>query len=68
MSKHQSQVIRLKDVVKLLGISKSSLYLWLNKKSKYYKPDFPARIKLSFRISGWFLADIEKWIQSQARK
>lgn len=38
--------LRIKDVLEKLGISKSTLYDWLNPKSPYFKPDFPKRVKM----------------------
>jgi prophage regulatory protein len=62
---NELQIIRLSALVKLLSISKSSLYLWLNPKSKQFKADFPARIKISERCVGWKKVDIEQWIENR---
>lgn len=35
------KIIRMKHVAAKLGIAHSTLYNWLNPKSKYFKPDFP---------------------------
>lgn len=62
------RILRIKDVCYLLGCSKSMLYLYLSPKSKYYKPDFPKRVKLSARARGWKAADIYAYIDSLQRK
>ena len=58
------RILRIKEVCELLGYSKSTLYGYLNPKSKYYKPDFPKRVKLSQRSVGWLAADIYAYIKS----
>ena len=56
------RIIRLPELCRLLGRSKSMLYLDMDVESKYYKPDFPKPIKLSSRSIGWRAADVYKYI------
>lgn len=35
------EFVRLKEVVKLFGVSRASFDRWQNPKSEYYRPDFP---------------------------
>lgn len=60
-----NKVFRLKDVIRILGISRSMLYLWMDEQSKYFNPDFPRPIKLSIRSIGWKSEDIEAFINSR---
>lgn len=56
------RVLRMKDLVAMLGISRSSIYEKLNPKSKYYDIDFPKPIKLGAASVGWLSTAIEIWI------
>lgn len=64
----EHQILRMKELCRLLKRSKSMIYLDTNPKSKYYKPDFPKHIKLSERSRGWKAADIYAYIDSLQRK
>lgn len=50
------QVIRLPEVMKLSGKSKTSIY---------EDPEFPKPIKIGRRSSGWIKTEILQWIQSK---
>ena len=58
------RILSIAEVSKLLGRSKSMLYLDMDPKSKYFKADFPKPIKLSSRSIGWRAADVYKYINS----
>ena len=49
-------VLRLPDVIKQTGLSRSSIYLRLNNK------EFPKPISLGGRTVGWLQQDIDEWI------
>lgn len=55
------QVLRLSDVVKKTGLSRGTIYL------KIKSGDFPKQIKLGPRSSGWYLHEIESWINTRPR-
>lgn len=60
---HASKVIiRLPKLKHLLGVSRSTVYLRLNPKSKYYDPLFPKPIRLGAKAVGWLLADVYAYI------
>lgn len=60
---HASKVIiRLPKLKHLLGVSRSTVYLRLNAKSKYYDPLFPKPIRLGAKAVGWLLADVYAYI------
>ncbi len=59
------QIIRLKALVHLLGISRSTLYSWINPRAKQFKPNFPTKIKISDRCVGWRLSEIEQWMDTE---
>lgn len=56
-------IIRLPQCAKLLGLSRSTVYLRLNPKSKYYDPNFPKPIQLGMKAVGWKLADVYSYIE-----
>lgn len=58
------QMLRLPELIKLIGLSRSSIYDRLNPRSKRYDPDFPKPIKLN-RASRWLLSEVEEWIRDK---
>ncbi|GEM_PF-635711 len=60
------RVLRVSEVCTLLGRSRSMLYLDMDPKSKYYKPNFPTPIRLSAKSIGWKASDIYAYINALA--
>ena len=58
------QMLRLHELIKLIGLSRSSIYDRLNPRSKRHDPDFPKPIKLN-RASRWLLSEVEEWIRNK---
>lgn len=60
-------LIRLRDLCKLLGLCKSSIYSLMNPKSKYHDASFPKPVCLvpNGRAVAWALAEVEAWIASR---
>jgi len=56
------QVYRIKDLIKLLGVSKETIYFWIRKNQ------FPKPVKLGQRVSVWLKNDIEKWLNKRKKK
>lgn len=50
-----NSILRLKQVVKITGLSRSSIYLRM-------KRDFPQSVKLGERSVGWLDMDIKNWV------
>ena len=48
--------LRIKDVMKMTGIAKSTIWLWVS------EGKFPKPIKLSPRITVWDSDKIEEWM------
>lgn len=59
------QVIRLKGVISLTQLSRSTIYDKLNPKSPRYDASFPAKVPLGARAIGWYEAEICNWLESQ---
>ena len=53
------RILRLRTILAMLGISRSSLY------KKISQGTFPTKIKLGPRAVGWLEADIDDWIDHQ---
>ncbi|WP_322051344.1 helix-turn-helix transcriptional regulator [Paraburkholderia bannensis] len=60
------QILRLPDVEKRLGMSRPTIYRWLQK-----DPCFPRPVKLGSHSVGWVESEINAWlgarIQSRSR-
>ena len=64
------KIIRLKRVIELTGLSRSTIYDRINPKSKRYDTSFPKSIKLgtshrSTGAVGWIESEIQEWIQQR---
>ncbi len=55
------RVLRLDEVVARVGLSKSTLWRYID------EGDFPPPIKLGPRASGWIEHEIDEWIASRPR-
>ena len=60
MSESFDRLVRLRELVKLLSISRANVYR-LMKKGK-----FPQSIKLTERTVVWRLSELEAWIQERS--
>lgn len=57
----EERIIRLKDVVKQVGLSASTISRLRESN------DFPKPVKLTPRIIGWKLTEINEWLESKDR-
>ena len=62
---HMNQIIRLKEVVAVTGVSRSVIYAKLNSQSKCYDATFPKPIKLSVNCVGWSALEVNQWIEER---
>ncbi|EBP3339426.1 AlpA family phage regulatory protein [Salmonella enterica subsp. enterica] len=56
-------IIRLPKLIKLLSVSRSTVYLRLNPNSKYYDASFPKPVRLGVKAMGWVLSDVNAYIE-----
>jgi prophage regulatory protein len=56
------RILRLKDVIKKMGISRSTIYDWLNPKSPRYDETFPKQKRLGRQSVGWLESDLNEWL------
>lgn len=68
MNQQQTErIIRRIDVMKMLGVSKSTFSDWQNEKSSRYRPDFPKKIHLGANSVGYLESEISAYIQKLAQ-
>lgn len=60
-----NQLINLKQVVSLTGISRSSIYEMMDEFSPYYDPTFPKKVKITQNRIAWSAWEINQWIESK---
>lgn len=58
MSKTNRKILRINEVVEMVGMSKSTIYRWID------KGQFPKYVKLGATSTGWYSDHIESWINS----
>ncbi|CAN7225209.1 helix-turn-helix transcriptional regulator [Pseudomonas umsongensis] len=68
--KQAARVLRLKLVLERVGVSRSTVYDWMNLNSPRHDPSFPHPIKLSSGSGrcgavGWIESDLCRWIDSR---
>lgn len=56
-----SNIIRLPNVIKMTGLSRSSIYAMMDKKL------FPLSLKIGPRAVGWLDTDIQEWIDAKVK-
>ncbi len=55
----QTRIIRLKEVIRRVGLSRSSIYQFIR------VGQFPRQIALGGRAVGWIEFDIDQWIDGR---
>lgn len=60
---YMNQIIRIKEVIAVTGVSRSVIYEKLNPQSKCYDAAFPQPIRLSANCVGWSAFEINQWIE-----
>lgn len=61
---HKS-MLRLPEVIRRTGLSRSTIYNKLDKKSPNYDPSFPRQAKLGGRAVAWDEEELDCWIRTQ---
>lgn len=60
------RAIRVLELKKVSGLSRSTIYNKINPKSKHYDSNFPKPFKLGERSIAWIEAEVQAWIESKA--
>ncbi len=58
-------VLRMKDLTKFIGLSRSKIYEMLDSKSKRYDPKFPRQVRLGISAVGWYRGEVVAWLESR---
>ena len=64
MSTTHPRVLRLKQVLDRVGLSRSTIYDRMNPASPRYDDSFPKPMKIGSSAVGWLESSINKWIES----
>lgn len=59
------KMLRIKDVMKKLGIARATIYDWLNTKSPRYDPTFPIQRRLGTKSVGWLESELDDWLNNR---
>jgi prophage regulatory protein len=60
-----NQVINLKEVIQVTGLSRATIYNIMNAKHKQYDPTFPKQANLTVGRVGWSAWEINQWIETK---
>jgi prophage regulatory protein len=63
--KKTMQILRMAEVTRRVGLSKSTIYDRINPKSTRYDNTFPKPIKIGLSAVGWLEDHINGWIESR---
>ena len=63
--KKAMQILRMAEVTRRVGLSKSTIYDRINPKSTRYDDTFPKPIKIGLSAIGWLDGYINGWIESR---
>ncbi|MES2191848.1 MAG: AlpA family phage regulatory protein [Pseudomonadota bacterium] len=58
-------ILRLPEVIKCVGLCRSTIYAMGDPKSKSFDPTWPQPILLNQRSIGWLSSEISVWIQQK---
>lgn len=59
------KILRCKQVVERLSLSRSTIYDKLSKVSQRFDPSFPRPVQLGPNAVGWIESEIEAWLQQR---
>jgi prophage regulatory protein len=65
MEKQPIILMNLKDVIKKIALSRSTIYRKLNPKDKSYDSTFPRPRKIGKTANRWVLSEVEAWLEKQ---
>lgn len=60
-----NQIINLKEVIQITGLSRATIYNIMSEKHKQYDPTFPKQVNLTVGRVGWSALEINQWIESK---
>ena len=60
-----NQIISLKEVIRITGLSRATIYNIMDERHKQYDPTFPKQAKFTIGRVGWSAFEINQWIESK---
>ena len=60
-----TKVVRQPELIRITGLSRSTLADLQNPKSPRFDVTFPTKVRLGVRAVGWFLEDVIDWLSSR---
>ncbi|EGK08329.1 AlpA family phage regulatory protein [Kingella kingae] len=61
-----NQLIRVKELAKLLCVSDTIIWNWVNPNNRRYHPEFPKPIKISPNVTAWRKSEITAYLDQLA--
>lgn len=61
------QMIRMKQLILITGLSRSTIYNLMDSKSPHYDSTFPKSIQLTNTAVAWLLTEVNEWIASRIK-
>lgn len=70
MAEGKSDIVflQIEEVMRRTGLSKTSIYDYMNEKHKLYDPTFPTQITMGNRSVGWLASEVDQWVQRKITK
>lgn len=62
----QQRILRMRELTKIVGLSRSTIYEKLNPESRYYDETFPKPVRLGAASVGWRSTSVDAWIASRS--
>lgn len=60
-----NQILNIKQLIVITGLSRATIYSLLDPKSKYYDDHFPKQINITSHRVGWIAKEINHWIEQK---
>ena len=60
-----NQIINLKEIMRITGLSRATIYNIMDERHKQYDPTFPKQTNLTVGSVGWSAWEINQWIESK---
>ncbi|TCT63250.1 helix-turn-helix transcriptional regulator [Vibrio crassostreae] len=67
MKSKEPHIYRIHDLIKITGLSRSSIYDKINQHSPRHDASFPRSLSLGPRAVGWLSSEVHEWLDSKAR-
>lgn len=59
------RLIRMQEVQEMVGVSRSTVYDWINPNSPRFDDQFPKPVRLGMNSIAWVYAELECWLMKR---